>query len=146
WIDWARATFAEARPYPPIDQSVYKFDLLCDAYAERTDNEATREHLESCLARDPNDIATRFVILNYYYELAHFDSERKEGYVAHLREQFRRDLEFFVGLRPVEECTDADDISWEVVNACSVRCWSRADALYRQLRSTGEMPLGKFHA
>ncbi len=70
--------------------------------------------LESRLAQDPDDIAVRFVILNYYYELARFDSGRREEYVAHLRNQFRRDPGFFVGLRSAEACMSAKDADWEI--------------------------------
>jgi tetratricopeptide (TPR) repeat protein len=86
------------------------------------------------------------VILNYYYELAHFDSDRKEEFVDHLRRQYRQDLGFFVRLRSPEECTDAIDINWEIVNACAVRDWMRAQSLFMRLRAAESMALGKFHA
>jgi tetratricopeptide (TPR) repeat protein len=146
WFDWAKAKFAEAKSYPLIDAKVHNFDLLSDAYNQMTDNDATREHLESRLAHAHDEISTRFVILNYYYELVRFDSDLKEEYVSHLRQQFGRDLTFFVGLRPVEDCTGMDEISWEITNACAVRDWTRVQALYMRLRSTEEIALGTFHA
>ena len=146
WFDWARAKFAATRPYPLIDETLPNFLLLNDAYNERTDNEATHEHLQLRLAHGQNEIAVRFVILNYYYGLLHFKSDLKEECVARLRHQFRSDLAFFVRLRLVEECAGADDISWEIVNACAVRDWSRAQALYMRLRSAEEIPPGTFHA
>jgi hypothetical protein len=146
WIDWARTLFADATAYPLIDEKVHHFDLLCDASNDYTDNDATREYLESLLAQSPSDIVLRFVILNHYYELAHFDSDRKEIHVDHLRKQFRRDLGFFVRLRPSEECTDAVDVNWEIINACSVRDWTRARLLFMRLRSTETVALGKLHA
>jgi hypothetical protein len=146
WVDWARTLFSGASSYPLIDEKVHNFDLLWRAYHEYSHNDATREYLESQLAQSPSDIALRFVILNYYYELAHFDSDRKEEDVAHLREQFRRNLGFFVRLRPFEECTDAVDINWEIINACVVRDWTRVRLLFMRLRSTETVQLGKFHA
>jgi tetratricopeptide (TPR) repeat protein len=146
WFDWAKEKFADARSYSLIDAKVYNFDLLSDAYEEVTNNDATREHLESQLAHAPNEIATRFVILNYYYELSRFDSDRKEEYVTELRNRFRRDLAFFVRLRALDECTGVRDISWEITNACAIRDWARTQALYARLRSTQEIEPGTFHA
>ena len=146
WFEWARGRFAEAGSYPLINEKVYNTHLFSDAYDPGTDNDAIREHLESRLAHAQDDLATRFVILNYYYRLLHFDPDLKEEYVAHLRSQFRRDLAFFVRLRPVEKCAGLNDISWEITNSCAVRDWTRAQALYLRLRSLEEIPLGTFHA
>jgi hypothetical protein len=146
WIESARKNLAVAMTYPLIDQKVHNFDLLADAYNQYTENDATREHLEARLAHAPADHAVRFVVLNYYYELVNFNADLKEEYVSHLRKQFRNDLAFFVRLRPVEDCTEPNDTAWEITNACAIRDWPRAQALYQRLRAGGHLPPETFHA
>jgi len=120
---------ATASNYPLIDQKVHDFNLLAGAFSQYTDNNATRAHLEARLVHDPGDRTVRFVILNYYYELANFNADLKEEYIGHLRKQFREDLAFFVRLRPIEDCTEPNDIEWEITNSCAIRDWPRAQGL-----------------
>src|SRR5208283_2661965 len=95
WFERAKARFAKAKSYPLIDAEVRKVGLLSDAYEYTTDNDAAREYLESSLVHAPNDIATRFVVLNYYYALSYFRWDGQEDDFADRRREFRRDLAFF---------------------------------------------------
>ena len=75
WFSWARTQFSESGPYPLIDHSFFHARLLTDGQSEWTDHDATREYLESVLVASQEDLAVRFVILNYYHGLQHFNPQ-----------------------------------------------------------------------
>ena len=64
-----------------------------------------REALENVLSRDPEDTATRLVALSTYYRLMTFVVSEKEEEEEDKREEFRRQLAYFVRLRDIEHCT-----------------------------------------
>lgn len=139
-FDSAKDKFTSGEPYPLIDEKIFDGILLKNAYDQPSGNDAIREYLERCMAAAYEDVSVRFVILDYYYALARFDS------VHILRRRFRENLAFFVRLKEVDDCNGPQEIAWEITNACAIRDWERAQNLYRRLRSTGELAPHLYHA
>src|SRR5689334_7981941 len=86
----ARERFASVGRYPLIDAKFPKYDLVFDGFeAEADEYERVLDTLTQWMltTRDP---AVRFVILNYYYSLAHFISYMKEELVSEKRSGIRR--------------------------------------------------------
>jgi hypothetical protein len=104
------------------------------------DNEQDIDELrQTALTVDHLDPSVRFVYLNLFYRLAHYPAEQVASVVKDVddapgqRKQFEHDLEVLVGLLDVEQCRDARQIRWEIVNACAVNHYGRALRLVGQL-------------
>lgn len=92
--------------------------------------------METLLARDPNDVASRFVTLRIFFVLSYWSFSEKELEVSAFRSSCNRHLAELVRLRDVEACVDQRDIEWEIVNACAVSDWERANQLHDRLRQS----------
>jgi tetratricopeptide (TPR) repeat protein len=130
WIDNTRERIAKEEQIPLIDSLFIDMTSeLVDAWM--LDDTPLREALENVLSRDPADTATRLLTLGTYYQLMTLAvPERKDK-----REEFRRQLAYFVRLRDIDHCTTLPDIRWEITNACSINDHQRALALCGQLQS-----------
>jgi tetratricopeptide (TPR) repeat protein len=148
WFEAARERFSGPGEFPLIDdkkivegEAVYEYWPWCDGWKRKRNAEALRE---AALTADHFDPPVRFVYLNLFYRLAHYSAERvsqdvedQDGADIH-REQFGRDLQALVGLVDVQQCKDAREVRWEIVNACAIRDWKRAERLYARLEELAE--------
>jgi hypothetical protein len=142
----------ELRGAPPlIDEENFRGnDMLSDAYRPdfmggREEPEKMRQHYLALLAQNPGDLATRFFVLNFYYNLVHYSPDFSENWTAGRRDEFRKDFVDFVRDRPPEQCKGVAEIEWEIVNAGAAREWARAQLLFLLLRQTGQTPSALFH-
>jgi tetratricopeptide (TPR) repeat protein len=99
---------------------------------------------QEALRVDHLDLPVRFVYLNLFYRLAHYPAEQVAAVVedqdsaAAYRDEFEHDLEVLVRLVDVEQCADPRQIRWEIVNACAIRAWDRAERLYVRLQELAQ--------
>lgn len=104
WIDKTRDRIAKELQIPLIDDlGIDMTSELVRAWMYR--DTSLREALENVFSRDPEDTATRLVALSTYYRLMTFVVSEKEEEEEDKREEFRRQLAYFVRLRDIEHCT-----------------------------------------
>jgi len=157
WIDTARALLAKEPQIPLINDLRIEMGLG-GAWWDGDDD--LRTAIENALARDPDDLPSRFVALNAYYLLANcipsessfgLDDRQEVHMLPALEPQELREyLGYLVRLRDVENCADIPTIRWETVNACAVNDYERALRLVGQLgallpASTAHYHLGRLH-
>ncbi len=118
---------------------------------------------EEALLPDPSDIPTRFTAISLYYALANPPMPHQEPLVSSLQvelpeeyedyvepevlEQLARDkqnearhrkqLEYFVRLRKVEDIKSWKETRWEILNSYLISDWARAGKLYDRAEELG---------
>lgn len=112
WVDWARRNLLQRTDYPLIDSTEIDMDrALSEAWASE-DSGATL--LRSYTVTNPDDIAVRFVILNFLYRLVHWYDADDDDDVVEVEHgfdfeaclaQFYADLAAFVTLSDVAAIT-----------------------------------------
>ena len=159
WVDWARRNLLQRTDYPLIDSTEIDMDrALSEAWASE-DSGATL--LRSYTVTNPDDIAVRFVILNFLYRLVHWYDADDDDDVVEVEHgfdfeaclaQFQADLAAFVTLSDVAAIHDPKRARWEIVNSCALADWSRAKQLYGRLPAVAHFTdaearglLGQFH-
>ena len=158
WIDTARALLAKEPQIPLIND--YRIEMGFRGVWYDGDDDL-RTAIENALARDPDDLPSRFVALNAYYLLANCMSTEEKSFSVDDRQEIhlipaldpqelRAYLGYLVRLRDVENCADVPTIRWETVNACAVNDYERALRLVGQLAALLPAPtvhyhLGRFH-
>jgi hypothetical protein len=143
WVQEARKLLTGERHLPLIDDcKVEMADELVQAWFHDGD---LRTAIENVLARDPDDLAVRFVALSAYYRLANLSVIEEEGEIESRRQEFRDYLGYLVRLRDPDRCTAPADIRWEIVNACAVDDYSRALSLCDPLKEILPEPVAQYH-
>ncbi len=101
--------------------------------------------LEDSLSRNPNDLPTRFVVLNAAYRLMRFDFENEGEKEEESRKtrDFRGRLAYLVRLRDVSASSELHDIRWEIVNSCIIEDFERAIQYSMNLQRL--LPSGELH-
>ena len=141
WIDSAKTLLDKEPQIPLINDCRIEMELS-DVWWDGDDD--LRAAIENALARDPDDLPSRFVALNAYYLLANCMSpggysysldDRQEVHVGSALDpqELREHLGYLVRLRDEEHCADIPTIRWEIVNACAVNDYERALRLVGQL-------------
>jgi hypothetical protein len=159
WVDWAQQNLSHGTDYPLIDSTEIDMDqALSEAWASE-DSQTTL--LESYTVTNPDDVAVRFVILNFLYRLVHWYDDDDDDDVVEVEDgfdfeaclaRFQADLLAFVTLSDVAAIHDLKRARWEIVNACAVADWSRAKQIYGRLQELAHSTdaearglLGQFH-
>jgi hypothetical protein len=153
WIDAAGGLLAKEPQIPLINDLRIEMKLG-GAWYDGDDD--LRTAIENALARDPNDLPSRFIALNAYYLLANCMSN--EGYSFSVEDrqeihvlpaldpqELREHLGYLVRLRDVENCADLRTIRWEIVNTCAVNDYERALRLVGQLAALLPAPTVHYH-
>jgi len=93
--------------------------------------------LRGYLGASPNDIAIRWTILAFLYEVGregtHDDDENDwelPSWEEEDRAPFREELGALVSLPNVAELIDAKRVSWEIANSCLISDFGRAETLF----------------
>lgn len=141
WIAWERENLgAQAGKYPVVADvevtGLWEHETSEHFDRSKEEREQTQSLFAEELARDPTDVAARFVALHFYHSArVSAESEVQEdaadpdlwpaGYgeerLGVIRAQYRLELAPLIGLLKVEECpADWDFIEWEILNSCLV--------------------------
>jgi tetratricopeptide (TPR) repeat protein len=146
WIEQVRPILEAEEEYPLIDslprvlEQTGQLEEMEDEIRQDADLEHCRSVLESEMARDPTDIAARFVALSFFYELL-ADARPMDEDKIFLFEKLgkptpaliERHLGELIRLVDVEACQNPKLVRWEIVNACAVADWDRAARLHDRL-------------
>ena len=143
WVQEARKLLTDQPHLPLIDGGEIEMaDELVLAWFRDGD---LRTAIENVLARDPDDLAVRFVALSAYYRLATLSVIEQEEELEYRRQEFRDYLGYLVRLREPDRCAAPADIRWEIVNACAVEDYSRALSLCDLLKDILPAPVAQYH-
>ena len=147
WFEAARERFAGPGEFPLIDdEEIVEEKAVSDhwpSFFEGSERDVDRLRQEA-LTVDHLDLPVRFVYLNIFYRLAHYPGEQvavvveDQNSAAVHRDDFEHDLEALVRLVDVEQCTDPRQIRWEIVNACAIQAWDRAERLHVRLEELAQ--------
>ena len=144
WTEWTRENILP-RPSLPlissrdIDRVGDAMEVFWTAPAE------IRESLETFLARNFDDLAARFVVLSFLWELIHLEWDFGDV-EAEQRSGFREILKDMVCLVEPDQLADPKVISWEIVNASSVSAWDLGSRLYSRLKESAGLSESRFRA
>lgn len=144
WIDEARTKLANEIQLPLIDDEELSMSgELQDPW--KYGGSGFLADLEDSLSRNPNDLPTRFVVLNAAYRLMRFDSENEEEKEneSDKTRKFRERLAYLVRLREVSASSELHDIRWEIVNSCIIEDFDRAIQYLKNLELL--LPPGELH-
>jgi len=144
WVETARGLLAKQLQLPLIDNSdIDMHAALWDALEYGDDR--LRAAIDNVLSRDPDELAARFVALNFYYRLMGTEIPEQfrcaDGFDQFNRKDILNHLGYLVRLRDPATCADTINIRWEIVNASAVKDYSRMLALCDQLDNI--VPAGK---
>lgn len=173
WTESARQLFQQwdgslARgmaTYVPITLScfgtIYKLPLWEEDDIEEAlshSNEALSE-LRGYLAVSPNDIAVRWTILAFIYEVSREGEDEDDEDESDLsswddkdRAPFREELGVLVALPDIAELSDPKRVRWEIENSCIISDFRRAETLFLRAQEVDPANaaftcalLGEFH-
>ncbi len=137
WIEHAGALLKDDAQIPLINDRQIRMDAELQRIRESGDDDELLTAVDTALARNPDDLAARFVGLNSYYRLLAHDEPEEISYRAGgeplTRENILKRLAYLVRLREVQSCTDAAGIRWEIVNASAIKDFPRMIALSDRL-------------
>ena len=134
WFEAARRQFDRSEEYQLIDdEEIIEEKAIYEHWPWALERRRNADELRQLsLTADHFDPSVRFVYLNLFYRLAHYAAEQvavvveDQDEAAGHRRQFELDLQVLVELIDVEQCKDARQIRWEIVNACAVYHFDRA--------------------
>jgi hypothetical protein len=135
WIAWTSENLRSDESIPLIGNSELNPPWLegiweTFEYSNPSERSVMREEFEKLLVLNPGDIAVRFPILDFYYNLGRCYSTQKEEFVSETRSAFQQDMAYLVKVETLDSYANWRALRWEVVNGCVVGAWDFSDRAF----------------
>jgi len=143
WIQWSLDNLPREGDIPPINwRGAGRPWETCGIELFQSADKGSLGHdcalvtiFERLLSLDPLDLPTRFTALSVYYELSGFSSIYEEQFVTEHRSRHLKNFKYLVHLVAADDCSDARNIRWEILNSYAIHDWDRAHGLYGRLEA-----------